>query len=161
MAFAALYKINPVPEWKEIAIDTSENIIRRKNNPKGIYNKHFAGTRDLKNFSLPMILCNLALELEPILGKERVDEFIPGIIHEVMEVFYQPELGLILENVFSDGSSSDSYDGRLVNPGHSIEAMWFIMDLGKRLKNDNLIHKALDIIFKTLDFGWDKLYFLF
>jgi len=158
MAFAALYKINPVPEWKKIAIDTFENIIRRKNNPKGIYNKHFPGSRDLKNFSLPMILCNLALELEPILGKERVDEFIPGIIHEVMEVFYQPELGLILENVFSDGSSSDSYDGRLVNPGHSIEAMWFIMDLGKRLKNDNLIHKALDIIFKTLDFGWDKLY---
>lgn len=158
MAFAALYKINPVPEWKKIAIDTFENIIRRKNNPKGIYNKHFPGTRDLKNFSLPMILCNLALELEPILGKERVDEFIPGMIHEVMEVFYQPELGLILENVFSDGSSSDSYDGRLVNPGHSIEAMWFIMDLGKRLKNDNLIHKALDIIFKTLDFGWDKLY---
>ena len=149
MGFAALYKIDPVPEWKKIAIDTFENIIYRKNNPKGKYNKQFPGTRDLKNFSLPMILCNLALELEPILGKERVDEFIPSIIDEVMNVFYQPELGLILENVFPNGSSSDSFDGRLVNPGHSIEAMWFIMDLGKRLKNDELIGKALDIIFKT------------
>ena len=79
MGFAALYKIDPVPEWKKIAIDTFENIIHRKNNPKGKYNKQFPGTRDLKNFSLPMILCNLALELEPILGKERVDEFIPSI----------------------------------------------------------------------------------
>ena len=156
MAFAALYKINPLPEWKKIAIDTFENIIARKDNPKGKYNKLFPGTRDLKNFSLPMILCNLSLELEPLLGKERVDKFVPEIIHEVMNVFYQPQLDLILENVFIDGSSSDSFEGRLVNPGHSIEAMWFIMDLGKRLNDSHLIQKALDITFKTLDFGWDN-----
>ncbi len=52
----------------------------------------------MKNFSLPMILCNLAWELKHIIGKEKVDEFIPGVIHEVMEVFYQPQMGLILEN---------------------------------------------------------------
>ena len=102
MAFAALYKINPLPEWKKIAIDTFENIIARKDNPKGNYNKLFPGTRDLKNFSLPMIMCNLSLELEPLLGKERVDTFIPEIIQEVMDVFYQPDLGLILENILKD-----------------------------------------------------------
>jgi N-acylglucosamine 2-epimerase len=158
MAFAALYKIDPNPEWKKIAIDTFDNIIERKNNPKGIYNKQFPGTRELKNFSLPMILCNLSLELEPIIGKERVDEFLLGIIHEVMNVFYQPEIGLILENVYLDGTISDSFEGRLVNPGHSIEAMWFIMDLAKRLNDTALINKALEIIFNTLDFGWDKKY---
>ena len=140
MAFAALYKINPLPEWKKIAIDTFENIIARKDNPKGNYNKLFPGTRDLKNFSLPMIMCNLSLELEPLLGKERVDKFIPEIIQEVMDVFYQPDLGLILENILKDGSRSDSFEGRLVNPGHSIEAMWFIMDLGKRLNEIGRAH---------------------
>ena len=155
MAFAALYKINPLPEWKKIAIDTFENIIDRKNNPKGIYNKYYPGTRDLKNFSLPMILCNLSLELESLLGKDRVDRFIPEIIHEVMNVFYQPHFGLILENINKDGTFSDCFEGRLVNPGHSIEAMWFIMDLGKRLNDEVLIQKALDITFKSLDFGWD------
>ena len=100
-------------------------------------------------------MCNLSLELEPLLGKERVDTFIPEIIREVMDVFYQPDLGLILENILKDGSRSDSFEGRLVNPGHSIEAMWFIMDLGKRLNDTHLIQKALDITFKTLEFGWD------
>jgi N-acylglucosamine 2-epimerase len=156
MAFAALYKIDPNPEWKKIAIDTFDNIIARKNNPKGIYNKQFPGTRALKNFSLPMILCNLSLELESIIGKERVDQFVPGIINEVMNVFYQPDIDLILENVYNDGSISDSFEGRLVNPGHSIEAMWFIMDLAKRLNDTVLINKALEIIFRTLEFGWDK-----
>ena len=36
----------------------------------------------------------------------------------------------------------DCHEGRLLNPGHAIEAMWFIMDLGKRLGRKDLIDKA-------------------
>ena len=158
MAFAALDKALPCDTHKKIAVDTFENIIRRQHNWKGTYNKAYPGTRDLKNFALPMILCNLSLELEHIIGKERVDQFIPTIIHEVMDVFYQPQLGLILENVHEDGSFCDSYEGRLMNPGHAIEAMWFIMDLGKRLQDEALINKACTIMLHTLDYGWDKEY---
>lgn len=155
MAFAALDKAQPDDRYKKIALDSFQNIIRRQQNWKGQFNKAYPGTRPLKNFSLPMILCNLALELEHILGKEEVDRFIPTVLHEVMEVFYQPEKGLILENVFEDGSFCDSFEGRLLNPGHAIEAMWFIMDLGKRTGDQLLIRKAIDIMLRTLEYGWD------
>ena len=158
MAFAALDKAAPSEAYKKIAIDTFENILARRKNTKGIYNKAYPGTRELKGFSLPMILCNLSLELEHLLGTKRVDEFIPEIIHEVMDVFFQPKLGLVLENVYTDGSFSDSFEGRLLNPGHTIEAMWFIMDLGKRLNDTALIKKATDIMINTLEYGWDKEY---
>ena len=158
MAFASLDKAMPTDEYKQIALDTFNNIIKRRNNTKGLYNKSYPGTRSLKNFSLPMILCNLSLELEHILGKEKVDEFIPSIIHEVMDVFYHPDLGLVLENVNEDGSFCDSFEGRLLNPGHAIEAMWFIMDLGKRINDEKLIQKAKDIMLHTLEYGWDKEY---
>lgn len=156
MAFASLDKVLPAERHKKIALDTFENVLQRQHNWKGVYNKTYPGTRPLKNFSLPMILCNLALELEHLLGKEKVDEFIPGVIHEVMDVFYQPEFGLILENVFEDGSFCDSFEGRLLNPGHAIEAMWFIMDLGKRTGDEALITKAKDIMLQTLEHGWDN-----
>lgn len=156
MAFAALNKATGEERYKKIALDTFENIIARKDNWKGKYNKAFPGTRPLKNFSLPMILCNLALELEHIIGTERVNSFIPAVIHEVMDVFYQPESGLILENVNPDGSFSDCFEGRVLNPGHAIEAMWFIMDLGKRMNDRALIIKAKDIMLHTLEYGWDK-----
>lgn len=158
MGFAALNKATGEERYKKIALDTFENIIRRKDNWKGIYSKAYPGTRPLKNFSLPMILCNLALELEHIIGTERVNSFIPTIIHEVMDVFYHPETGLILENVNPDGSFADCFEGRVINPGHAIEAMWFIMDLGKRLNDAALIEKAKDIMLHTLDYGWDKEY---
>jgi len=156
MAFAALDKAQPNDLYKDIALSTFENILQRRNNTKGIYNKAFPGTRPLKNFSLPMILCNLSLELEHILGSARVDQFVPEIIHEVMDVFYQPKSGVVLENVQPDGSFSDSFEGRVLNPGHAIEAMWFIMDLGKRRNDQSLINKAVNIMFDTLEMGWDK-----
>jgi len=158
MAFAALDKASPSDEYKKIALTTFDNIIARRQNTKGKYNKNFPGTRSLKNFSLPMILCNLSLELEHIIGKEKVNELVPDIIHEVMEVFYQPKLGLVLENVNIDGSFADCFEGRLMNPGHTIEAMWFIMDLGIRLNDTSLIDKAVSIMLNTLEYGWDKEY---
>jgi len=156
MAFAALDKALPSDLHKQIALDTFQNILKRQHSWKGKYNKAYPGTRPLKNFALPMILCNLALELEHIIGKERVDEFVPVLIHEVMEVFYQPKVGLILENVYEDGSYCDSFEGRTLNPGHAMEAMWFIMDLGKRLGDDGLIEKAKDIMLQTLQHSWDR-----
>jgi N-acylglucosamine 2-epimerase len=158
MAFAALDKAKPTDRYKKIALDTFENILKRQHNWKGKYNKAYPGTRPLKNFSLPMILCNLSLELEHIVGAERVNSFIPAVIHEVMEVFYQPQQGLILENVYEDGSFADCFEGRILNPGHAIEAMWFIMDLGKRMNDDLLIRKACNIMLDTLAYGWDKQY---
>ena len=158
MAFAALDKALPDGKYRKIALDTFENIIRRQHNWKGVYNKNYPGTRNLKNFSLPMILCNLSLELEHIIGKERVNSFIPEVVNEVMNVFYQPEYGLILENVHEDGSFCDSFECRLLNPGHAIEAMWFIMDLGRRLNDKALIEKACNIMLNTIEYGWDKKY---
>ena len=158
MAFGQLYKATGNEEHAKIAKETFQNILKKSENPKGKYNKAFPGTRPLKGFSLPMILCNLSLEIEHLLEPELVKETIDTVIHEVMEVFYDEKSGLIFENVNPDGSFSDSFEGRLLNPGHAIEAMWFIMDLADRLKNKELMDKAVQILLKTLKYGWDEKY---
>jgi len=156
MAFSELYKATATEEFKQIALNTFSNILKRQNNPKGIYNKLVPGTRPLKNFSLPMILANLSLILEDLLGTEKVDEMAETLIYEVMEVFYDKNSGLILENVVPDGSFSNSFEGRLLNPGHTNEAMWFMMDLAVRFNNKSLINKCVDILLQTTENGWDK-----
>lgn len=165
MGFGALYTATGKDEYADIAKKTFENIIKRRENTKGKYNKIYPGTRELRNFSLPMILSNLSIELEHLLDKSLVNDLIEDVVNEVMNIFYQPEYGIIFENVNKDGSFSNTFEGRLLNPGHTIEAMWFMMDLGVRLKDKNLINKAMDIAIKALDYGWDKehggiLYFL-
>ncbi len=155
MAFGQLFAATGDEQLADIARKTFENIIRRAGNPKGIWNKAYPGTRPLKGFSLPMILCNLSLELEHLLERELVERTISDCIHEVMDVFYDQETGLIRENVQPDGSGSDSFEGRLLNPGHAIEAMWFIMDLSVRLSQPALAKRAVEIMLRTLNFGWD------
>ncbi|GAB1417002.1 hypothetical protein MASR2M117_24080 [Paludibacter sp.] len=46
----------------------------------------------------------------------------------------------------------------MVNPGHAIEAMWFIMDLGQRLNRPSLIEKAVKTTLTMIEYGWDKQY---
>lgn len=156
MAFGQLAKATGNKEYELITRKTFEKILSKIDNPKGKWNKAHSGTRDLKNFALPMILCNLALEIEDLLEEDFMKKTIENLIHEVIDVFYRPELGLIVENVTPDGQLSDSFDGRLVNPGHAIEAMWFIMDLGERLQRPELVKKATEISLKMVKFGWDE-----
>lgn len=158
MAFGQLGLATGNKEYEEIARTTFLKILSKTANPKGKWNKAIPGTRDLKGFALPMILCNLTLEIEHLLDENYLLETMETCIHEVMDVFYREELGLVVENVELDGQLSDSFEGRLVNPGHSIEAMWFMMDLGVRLKKPELVEKATNIALKMVEYGWDKEY---
>ena len=157
MAFGQLSIATGNKEYADIAKKTFDIILSKQDNPKGKWSKAHPGTRSLKNFALPMILCNLALEIEPLLEPSFIEEAMEACIHEVMEVFLRPELGgIVVENVNTDGSLSDTFEGRHLNPGHAIEAMWFIMDLGKRLNRPALIEKAVQTTLTTLEYGWDK-----
>ena len=159
MAFGQLSLATGNSEYADIAKNTFDIILSKTNNPKGKWNKAHPGTRDLKNFALPMILCNLALEIEHLLEPQFLEQTMETCIHEVMDVFYRPELGgIIVENVLANGELSDSFEGRQITPGHAIEAMWFIMDLGKRLDRPELITKAKDVTLTMLEYGWDKEY---
>ena len=159
MAFGQLSLATGNKEYAEIAKKTFEIIMSKKDNPKGKWNKAHPMTRQLKGFSLPMILCNLTLEIEHLLDKDTVDVIMNQCIHEVMDVFLRPELGgIIVENLNLDGTLSDSFEGRTINPGHGIESMWFIMDLGIRLNRKDLITKAAKTTITLIEYGWDKKY---
>ena len=143
---------------RSIALQAYNNVLRRQTNPKGKYNKVYPGTRSLKSLAVPMILANLSLEMDWLLEDDRLEEILTQTVREVMEDFLDLDSGLIYENVTPDGKHIDCFDGRLINPGHSIEAMWFVMDIANRTNNLKLINQAIDVVLDTLDFGWDKEY---
>lgn len=156
IAFGQLSIATGNQEYADIAKRTFDIVLSKVDNPKGKWNKAAPGARSLKSFALPMILCNVALEIEPLLDADFMEKTINTCIHEVMGVFYRPELGLIVEHLSTEGELVDCFDGRLLNPGHAIEAMWFIMDLGKRLGKQDLIEKAVQIALNEAEYGWDK-----
>lgn len=156
MAFGQLSRATGNNEYADIAIHTFENILKRKDDPKGKYNKVVPETRSGKGFALPMILSNLVLEIEHLIDAAMVEEIISYCKQEIREVFYQPQFGLLTELTNPDGSFQNSIEGRLVIPGHSLEAMWFLMDLAERNGDQYLIRWAVDTSMNILDYGWDS-----
>lgn len=158
MAFAQLAKATGNEEYAQIARRIFGRILERRSNPKGQWCKAYPGTRPMKDFALPMIICNMALEIKDILeDKSVLEQTIDTCLHEVFDVFYQPELGCMLENVSSvDGSPVDCFEGREINPGHDLEALWFMMNLGVRRGDKALIEKCVEIALRVIERGWDK-----
>jgi N-acylglucosamine 2-epimerase len=158
MAFGQYALASGDEQAKEIALQTYQNILRRKDNPKGKYSKVVPGTRPVKSLALPMILANLSLELEWLLESSVLHETIETCLREVMNLFLDRERMLLFEHVTPDGSHPDCFDGRLINPGHGVEAMWFIMEVARRRNDQQLINEVVDVILSTLSFGWDGEY---
>ncbi|MBQ8551511.1 MAG: AGE family epimerase/isomerase [Clostridia bacterium] len=62
----------------------------------------------------------------------------------------------LLESVSVEGEFRDTPDGRIVNPGHSLEMAWFMMMEGALTDNREAIEIAKKIIDITLPLGLDK-----
>jgi len=158
MAFAQYALASGDEEAQDVALQAYRNVLQRKDNPKGKYSKAVPGTRPLKSLALPMILANLSLEMEWLLDHDALNETIEMSLREVMTLFLDQERGLLFEHISPDGSHPDCFDGRLINPGHSIEAMWFIMDIAHRNHDTRLVNQTVDVILNTLACGWDNTY---
>ena len=157
MAFSQ-YALADGESWaKDVALQAYQNVLRRKDDPKGQYNKTYPGTRSLKSLAVPMILANLTLEMAWLLPSDELDRVLDLTVREVMTDFLD-ERGLMYENVAPDGSHVDCFEGRSINPGHGIEAMWFIMEIANRRQDLATINQAVDVVLNILNFAWDDRY---
>lgn len=156
MAFSQYALASGGDEARQIAQQTFENILRRRDNPKGKYSKGYPGARPLKTLSIPMILTNMLLEMEWQLQPEDIVRQLTACAATVTDHHYDAARGLVFERVGPNGEKSDTFDGRLLSPGHSIEAMWFLMASGKRTGDAKLIDSAVQIMLNSLEYGWDR-----
>ena len=129
------------------------------NDPFVVTPKENAEVRSLHSNAYPMVLVSCAQTLRRITGKtEYYDAIIGKIIDDMLRLHYKEELRCVLENVNMDGSILNNPTGRTVNPGHTIENSWFLMNYAK-LKGDNeLLRKALNMLEWSLELGWDTEY---
>jgi N-acylglucosamine 2-epimerase len=75
-----------------------------------------------------------------------------------MDVFCQPADRRLYEFVNLDNSRLYSPPGRVVNPGHAIESMWFLIHIFQRENDRERIDQAIETIRWHLDLGWDEEY---
>ncbi|MFA7230152.1 MAG: AGE family epimerase/isomerase [Victivallaceae bacterium] len=158
MGGAAMYSCTKTELYKEAALDAMNNYIKRIDNPKGQWDKSLPGKQRYQALGHYMMLANLGLTMKDFLGTDEYDHDIESAIEIVLSKFWNESLGVMFENILPDGGFDlDSCDGRMLNPGHVLEAMWFLLKYFDDYSRDEAkIEKVAMIIKKTLEFGWDK-----
>ena len=88
-------------------------------------------------------------------NKEKYRAIASECLNEILNGGFLTERGL-LESVSNEGEFVDCPLGRVVNPGHSLEAAWFIMLEGILSDNKEAIDIGKKIIDITLPLGIDR-----
>lgn len=155
LAFSEYAKASEDEEAMEIGLQAYKQFLSRQDNPKGQFTKA-TGVRKLSSFGLPMMTAYLTFELESFLDQQDALTIYESCLDLILQKHYRPEQGLIYEHVGLNGELVDSYEGRLINPGHGIEAMWFLMEIAGKLERPQLIEQLTDICLSILGHSWDK-----
>ena len=157
IAFAAHANTTKNEESAHRAKNLLEQFIKWNFDPSSGGTPKFSDVRPMTGLSPRMIAIVTAQELRHQLGaNDQLDATISQMIEEITRLFVKPEQRCVMEQVLPDGSISDHYDGRLLNPGHAIETAWFIMQEGALQNNESWIQLGCNILEWNWHCAWDN-----
>lgn len=109
---------------------------------------------------LAPLMCHLLLcdTLWHRTGDARYETLIDEVAAEVFHDFVRPDRRCVLETVGPHGEVVPGPDGRTMNPGHAIEAAWFLLEIARRRRDADLAQRAAAIIDWSFERGWDPTY---
>ena len=164
MANAEYYGVTGEKECLERAkraYDLYWNLNHGMPDPTGLGPKTEPETRTGRSFGIPMIYLNVTavmMRADPE-GKALYEERAQQCVDEIFRYHVHPELHCVLENVAEDGEARLYYtDGRVVNPGHDIEGVWFLLEHARRTGDAELVKRAAQIFDWAIAAGWDEEY---
>ena len=110
---------------------------------------------NMKALSPVMIMLSTAQTMRSIRNKDRYAKIAEECLNEILHGGFMTKKAL-MESVSADGKFVDAPSGRVVNPGHSMEAAWFLMMEGIITKNQAAVDAGKRIIDITWPLGWDE-----
>ncbi|MBO5869008.1 MAG: AGE family epimerase/isomerase, partial [Oscillospiraceae bacterium] len=160
MGFAAYTRAVNDPEGWDFAKKLADSVWERyqsdcyRSLPYPVTAAHIAHGR-------PMILTHLfcemyrtAMQVEPAVAEgmlERIDKSNRAVFEQ-----FADEHHLIHEFRAANGAFSENLFCQHINPGHTLEDMWFQLDACDLLKTDRYDCEISQIVKATMELGWDK-----
>ncbi|XP_069383384.1 N-acylglucosamine 2-epimerase isoform X1 [Paralichthys olivaceus] len=125
----------------------------------GLGRPQLPGDVPTNSMAIPMMLLCLVQQLTEGRGQEVVQKYRELGGWCVQQILQHIQRGgtAILENVSVDAAELPGCQGRLQNPGHALEAGWFLLQYSAEWADEELqktaIHKFVELPYKN---GWDK-----
>ena len=107
---------------------------------------HGVWSPQFKRHAVYMIAINTAQIAEQVLGAERTRTLIDHCLDQILNVFVKDDRRALFESVDRNGNIVNNDEGRVLNPGHALESMWFCLEEGIRRKDQVVIDRAVQVI---------------
>lgn len=158
IAYAACFKATGNEHYRDKAREAFDLSLKYNSTP-GLIPPKFTEHREMRGMGVPMIGIVTAQELRQNLNDDSYTEYIDHWIKEIRDYFINYEYQAVMETVGPQGEFIDHFDGRLLTPGHALEAAWFILrEAMHRDHNEELIRLGTTMLDWMWEIGWDKEY---
>lgn len=156
MGYAEFYLACGREEVKRRALALFEKMYHYYTTPGCFVPKVDPKTRNNQGHSIVMIMLNVCQHMRRIDSDPLYDKTIAECIDKICNSFVKEDEEALLETVGAGGERLDSPEGRLINPGHSLETAWFLMEEAIYRRDLWLMEKAVLISTWSLKRGWDQ-----
>ena len=159
LAYLEYYKSTGEAAWKEAALDLFWNINQWIQDPESMGRPKMKGVPAMSNLADVMVIASMAVELAAIDDHPQYREIMLAAMKRC-KLHFNPDLNVFVENVSPDPGIDITQwpEGRLFNPGHSIEVAWFIIHMLDFVDDPEMLSIALKTLKGSLDTGWDQEY---
>jgi N-acylglucosamine 2-epimerase len=157
IAYGELAKATESAEFAEKARRLFHRFTDHHGDARSIESK-FTSTRPTRSIGIPMITITTAQELRESIGLDDADAWIDRSIDVIRSCHVKHDIECVMETVDVDGECIDHFDGRTLNPGHAMEAAWFIMWEGRHRGDPELVALGCRMLDWMWHRGWDEAY---
>ena len=137
------------------ALSMFDTVVELADNPSLLGRPVLEGQPQVSSMAVPMMLLCCAEQLaaghENFPHSDRMDGWVKQVLSHI-----DPRRKIVLENVIPGGGALPGSEGRLLNPGHAIEAGWFVLEYAGRHGDSRYVEQALKMIEWSFERGWDN-----
>jgi N-acylglucosamine 2-epimerase len=152
---AEYHRASGEPWALELALSTFNRIQGRKERPKGSWTKQISTNRPLLAMGIPMMDAWMARELRGLVEQGTLDALAAAAETQVMKLHVDRGKKAVFERVSPDGGHPDCMDGRLLNPGHALEVLWFLLRQAAERGDKTRIDELAGVMLWCASSGWD------
>lgn len=154
MALAEYSRTGAGSQYRSAARDLFWRVIDWIRDPVLLGRPAMPGQPPFQSLADSIVVAKMALELTAIDDDPRYESVMRECLHQAL-LHQDPSRGVLLENR-GGGEDARLYpEGRLFNPGHSVEAAWLLWLLAERLGEDAQRPRIAGVLESSLEAGWD------
>ena len=154
MALAEYARTGAGEQYRSAAISLFWQVIEWIRQPVLLGREALSGQPPFQSLADSIVIAKMALEIADLDGDPRLGQLMHGCLDEAL-LHHDPTRDILLE--FRGGGAEARFypEGRLFNPGHSVEAAWLLWLLAERIGRCEELPRIQRILEGSLTLGWD------